>query len=432
MSDAQTAKLLKARTPILVGVLALVILIGGVGYWSVEARIAGAVIASGTVQVEGRRQVVEHPEGGVVTAINARNGDVVTAGDVLLQLDPSRLTSELSIVEGQLQELLVRKARLMAERDGLGDIPSVATLSDLPQPSPGLVDGERRLFDARAAGLAEESEQLDEQIQQIENRILGTGSQANALDEQIAFAAEDLSNQRTLLDQQLTQASQVLRLERDLSQLKGQRAQLDAQVAELKGQIAALRIQKIRLTTSRREEATAELRDLEFREVELGERRLDLKDRSERLALKAPVSGVVFGSVIDAPQSVVRPADPVLYIVPQDQPIVIEARLNPVDIDQVFVGQEAVLRLTALDQRTTPEISGTVRVVSADAVIDQSTGVSYYAAEILPLPDGLELVGAEAIVPGMPVEAFIQTNERRPIDYLTQPLTDYIARAMKG
>ena len=432
MSDAQTAKLLKARTPILVGVLALVILIGGFGYWSVEARIAGAVIASGTVQVEGRRQVVEHPEGGVVTAINARNGDVVTAGDVLLQLDPSRLTSELSIVEGQLQELLVRKARLMAERDGLGDIPSVATLSDLPQPSPGLVDGERRLFDARAAGLAEESEQLDEQIQQIENRILGTGSQANALDEQIAFAAEDLSNQRTLLDQQLTQASQVLRLERDLSQLKGQRAQLDAQVAELKGQSAALRIQKIRLTTSRREEATAELRDLEFREVELVERRLDLKDRIERLALKAPVSGVVFGSVIDAPQSVVRPADPVLYIVPQDQPIVIEARLNPVDIDQVFVGQEAVLRLTALDQRTTPEISGTVRVVSADAVIDQSTGVSYYAAEILPLPDGLELVGAEAIVPGMPVEAFIQTNERRPIDYLTQPLTDYIARAMKG
>ncbi|MEL7112693.1 MAG: HlyD family type I secretion periplasmic adaptor subunit [Pseudomonadota bacterium] len=432
MSDPAIKRLLTARTPILVGLAALFVLIGGFGYWSVEARIAGAVIASGTVQVEGHRQVVEHPEGGVVVAINARNGDIVLAGDVILQLDPTRLQSELTIVEGQLQELLVRKARFIAERDGLEEMPGVETDIDLPRPASDVIAGERRLFEARASGLAEEAEQIDEQIAQIENRILGIGAEAEALDQQIVFAAEDLSNQRSLLEQQLTQASQVLGLGRDLSQLRGQRGRLDAEIAELRGQIAAARIQKVRLTTARREEATTELRDLEFREIELVERRIDLKDRIARLTLRAPVSGVVFGSVVDAPQSVVRPADPVLYIVPQDQPVVIEARLNPIDIDQVFAGQEAVLRLTALDQRTTPEISGVVRIVSADAVLDQATGLTYYSAEIMPAPEGLELVGRDSIVPGMPVEAFIQTNERSPIDYLTKPLTDYIARAMRG
>ena len=432
MSDLKVDRLLKARTPVLIGIVALFVLIGGFGYWSVEARIAGAVIAPGTVQVEGRRQVVEHPDGGVVIEINARNGDQVEAGAVLFQLDPTRLLTELSIVEGQLLELVVRKARLLAERDELEEIPEVASDAGLPHPSAEIIDGERRLFEARASGLAEERDQIDEQIRQIENRILGIGAQADALDQQIAFATQDLSSQRALLERQLIQTSIVLGLERDLSQLKGQRARLDAEVAELRGQIAAARIQKVRLVTARREEAIAALRDLEFREVELVERRLDLKDRIDRLTIRAPVGGVVFGSVIDAPQSVLRAADPVLYIVPQDQPVVIEARLNPIDIDQVFTGQAAVLRLTALDQRLTPEIDGVVRVVSADAVLDQATGLTYYSAEIVPSQAGLELVGPNVIVPGMPVEAFIQTDERRPIDYLTKPLTDYIARAMRG
>ncbi|MEO1239664.1 MAG: HlyD family efflux transporter periplasmic adaptor subunit, partial [Pseudomonadota bacterium] len=211
-----------------------------------------------------------------------------------------------------------------------------------------------------------------------------------------------------------------------------QRGRFDAETAELRGQIAAARIQILRLTSTRREEAIAELRDLEFREVELGERFLDLRDQIERLQIRAPVSGVVFGSVVDAPRSVVRPAEPVMYIVPQDQPVIIEARLDPIDIDQVFVGQVAVLRLTALDQRTTPEIEGTLRVVSADATVDQSTGVAFYTAEVVPTSESLATIGPGVIVPGMPVEAFIQTNERRPIDYLTQPLTDYFARAMRG
>mgnify|MGYP001795555087 FL=1 len=206
---------------------------------------------------------------------------------------------------------------------------------------------------------------------------------------------------------------------------------LDSEIAELRGQIAAFKIQKLRLISSARAEAIAELRDLEFRAVELGERFVDLRDQIARLKIRAPVDGVVFGSLVDAQRSVVRPADPVMYIVPQDQPLIIEARINPVDIDQVFVGQMAMLRLTALDQRTTPEVEGRLRVVSADAAIDQSTGVAYYTAEVVPSADGLAGIGPGAIVPGMPVEAFIQTDARRPIDYLTKPLTDYVARALR-
>lgn len=431
MSDPKMNRQLRARLPILVGLGALFVLVGGFGFWSVEARIAGAVIAAGTVQVEGRRQVVDHPEGGVVDAIVVRNGDTVASGDVLLELDPTRLQTELSIVEGQFQELLVRRSRLLAERDGLADMAPLATVEGLDPPPADLIDGERQLFQARLAGLKEEGDQIDEQIHQIENRILGIEAQAAALDQQIAFASQDLDNQRALLDQQLTQASTVLGLERDMSQLRGQRGRFDAEIAELRGQIAAARIQKLRLVTAEREEAIAQLRDLEFREVELSERYLDLRDQIAGLTIRAPASGVIFGSVVDAPQSVVRPAEPVMYIVPQDQPVIVEARLNPIDIDQVFAGQSVILRLSALDQRTTPEISGTLRVIAADAVIDQSTGVAYYTAEVVPSPEGLAAIGPGVIVPGMPVEAFIQTDERRPIDYLTKPLTDYIARAMK-
>lgn len=431
MSVPALAPLLKARRPMIVGVLALLVLVGGFGYWSVEARISGAVIASGTVQVEGRRQVVEHPDGGVVVAIRARNGDAVEAGEVLLELDPTRLETEVAIVEGQIQELLVRKARLIAEREGLGGLVELEEVEGLGAPPDALVEGETRLFAARMDGLSEETEQIGEQIRQIENRILGIEAQADALDQQIAFASEDLANRRTLLEQQLTQASVVLGLERELSQLRGQRGRLDADVAELRGQIAASRIQQLRLQSTRREDAIAQLRDLEFREVELIERFFDLRDRIARLSLRAPVAGVVFGSVVDAPQSVVRAADPVMYIVPQDQPVIVEARLNPIDIDQVFIGQTAILRLTALDQRTTPEVRGVVRVVSADAEVDPSTGITFFTAEVAPMVEDLKEVGSDSIVPGMPVEAFIQTDARRPIDYLTQPLTDYIARALK-
>ncbi len=431
MSPAGITRLLQARLPVLVGLMALCVLVGGLGYWSVEARIAGAVIAPGTVQVEGRRQVVEHPDGGVVTAIHVRNGDTVAAGDPLLELDPTRLQTELSIVKGQIHELAVRKSRLTSERDGLEALVDFELVDGIGTPPSQLVESETRLFEARAAGLREEGAQIDEQILQIENRILGIAAQSDALDQQVTFASEDLANRRTLLEQQLVQASAVLNLERDLSQLRGQRGQLVSEVAELRGQIAAARIEKLRLTSARREEAIAELRDLEFREVELGERYFDLSDRIARMTLRAPVAGIVFGSVVDAPQSVVRAADPVLYIVPQDQPVIVEARLDPTDIDQVFAGQIATLRLTALDQRTTPEIDGRVRVVSADAVVDQSSGATYYTAEVIPSAEDLNQLGQDSIIPGMPVEAFIKTETRRPIDYLTKPLTDYIARAMR-
>lgn len=431
MSNPKINRLLQARLPVLIGFAALFVLLGGFGYWSVEARISGAVIASGTVQVDGRRQVVEHPEGGVIAAIHVRNGDSVSAGDILLELDPKRLETERAIVEGQLQELLVREARLLAERDGVERLAPLDLIEGLAPPAADIIDGERRLFEARVAGRREESEQINEQIRQIENRIIGIRAQAEALDQQIAFAREDLQNQRALLDQQLAQSSVVLALERDMSQLLGQRGRFDAEIAELRGQIAAFRIQKLRLISSARAEAIAELRDLEFRSVELGERFVDLRDQIARLKIRAPVGGVVFGSVVDAERSVVRPADPVMYIVPQDQPLIIEARVDPVDIDQVFVGQVAMLRLTALDQRTTPEVEGRLRVVSADAAIDQGTGLAYYTAEVVPSPDGLAGIEQGLVVPGMPVEAFIQTDERRPIDYLTKPLTDYVAHAFR-
>ena len=212
MSDPKMTRLLKARLPVLIGLATLFVLLGGFGYWSVEARISGAVIASGTVQVDGRRQVVEHPEGGVVAAIHVRNGDIVSAGDVLLELDPKRLETERAIVAGQLQELLVREARLLAERDAMERLAPISFIEGLFPPAADIIDGERRLFEARAAGRREEGEQIDEQIRQIENRIVGIKAQAEALDQQIEFAGQDLQNQRSMLFLQFALTSGVLAL----------------------------------------------------------------------------------------------------------------------------------------------------------------------------------------------------------------------------
>ncbi|MEM9710285.1 MAG: HlyD family type I secretion periplasmic adaptor subunit, partial [Pseudomonadota bacterium] len=400
------SSLLSARKPLIVGFAALFVLVGGLGVWSVEARISGAVIAPGTVQIEGRRQVVEHPEGGVVTAIRARNGDAVEAGDTLLLLDDARLASELAIVQGQLIEVLARKARLVAERDGADEIDFSAAALEGTLPPQDVIEGEAGLFEARAKGLSEESSQIDEQILQLENRIAGIGAQIEAQTDQIALVGDDLQNRRELLEKQLTQASVVVQLERQFAELKGDLGKLEADTAELRGQIAAARISQLRLSTTRREEAISVLRDLEFREVELQERRIDLRDRISRLDIKAPVGGIVFGSVIDAAQSVIQAGEPILFIVPQDQPIVVAARVDPINVDQVFPGQATVLRFSSLDQRTTPEIAGTVKFVSADAVTDQATGLTYYESEISPDLDALSAIGEEQpIIPGMPVEA---------------------------
>lgn len=429
-----TANISKATIPLTVGFTALAILIAGLGYWSVTARIAGAVVASGLIEVQSHRQVIQHPEGGVVGAILASDGDVVEANQTLIRFDGRRQRSELKIVEGQLFEILARSARLKAERDGLDTLVFPTQLSEISGTDKTIdrqLIEETNLFGARQLALAQETEQLNEQVTQIENRIDGTTAQIYAMSKQLELVGHELENQQSLFLQGLTNAARVLELRTRQASLQGELGKLTADTAELRGEISALKVELLKLKTRRQEEAISALRELQYSEIELAERRITLLDTLSRLDVKAPLGGIIYGTQIFALQAVVQPGAPIMYVIPQGRPLVIAARVDTIHVDQIHIGQEASLRFSSFDQRWTPTILGTVRRISADVVADEMTGFTYYAVELAPQTNELEKLGDQELLPGMPVEAFIRTGDRSPMAYLTKPLTDYFVRAFR-
>jgi len=387
------------------GLGGLALLIFGFGGWASFSEISGAVIAPGQIEVDQNRQVVQHPDGGVVAEILAQEGDTVRQGQLLIQLDATRLGSELAIVEGQLFELMARRGRLEAERDDRPEPVYDALLRDSAASNGDaavLMAGQSQLLAARRASTAQEVAQLAKRRSQIDTQITGISAQSQALGQQLQLIEEELTDQQTLLDRGLAQAGRVLALRREQARLSGQLGELTAQ------------------------------RDLQFRELELAEQRRALLERRDRLAIRAPVSGIIYGLQVTTPRSVIRAAEPVMFIIPQDRPLVIAARVDPIHIDKITLGQPVNLRFSALDQRTTPELTGEVAKVSPDAFVDQARGLSYYRAEItLPEAEQAKLPNTIRLLPGMPVEAFIRTGDRTPLAYLTKPLTDYFSKAFR-
>jgi len=423
------------RKPMIVGVLGLLLLVGGFGTWAAMTQISGAVIASGQIEVDQNRQVVQHPDGGVVEEILVEEGNAVDAGTVLIRLDPNELQSELAIVESQLFELMARRGRLEAERDERETITFAPLLLETAESRPdvrNLKDGQRRLFEARRASIAQAIEQLQKQQEQIADQITGITAQQGSMDQQLALIERELTDQQSLFDRGLAQVSRVLSLQREAARMSGTVGELAANEAQARGRITEIDIEILNLQSRRREEAITQLRDIQSRELELHERRRALLERMSRLDVTAPVAGIVYDLRVFARRSVIRPADPVLYIIPQDRPLVINARVEPIDIDKLSIGQEVTLRFSALDQRATPELTGSVKLISADAFEDEATRQSYYRAEIV-LGEGeqAKLPEDATLLPGMPVEAFIPTEDRTPLAYLVKPLTDYFTKAFR-
>ena len=417
--------------PMTLGLIALLVLVGGFGTWAVMAQITGAVITSSQIEVNRNRQVIQHPDGGVVDVILVQEGDAVVKGDTLIRLDASLLKSELAVVEGQLFEIIAPRGRLEAERDGETALTFNPLLSDVPQ-GPSLIAGQTRLFDARLESNMRAIEQLQQQRAQISSQISGIAAQQTALATQSDLIQQELTDQQTLLRQQLIQASRVLALQRQEANLLGRVGELTASAAQAAERRTEIEIQILTLASTRREEAITRLRDLQYNELELSERSRTLRQRLGRLDLRAPVSGIVYGMQVFAEQSVISGAEPVMFLVPQDRPLVIATKVQPTDIDQIHLGQDVTLRFSAFDQRRTPELMGTVTLVSADIFLDDSTQVSYYQAQVqLNEGEAEKLPEDMVLIPGMPVEAFVRTADRSPMDYLLKPLAEYFAKAFR-
>ncbi len=433
-SDRPARPFWSVRGPVLLGLVTLALLLGGFGAWATMTRLSGAIVAPGRIEVELNRQVVQHPDGGVVAEIDVIEGAAVTAGDVLIRLDGTLLRSERAITLGQLHELVARRARLTAERNGEPAPVFPADLAALVGTDPAvdeLLDGQVRLFAARLDTFTTTNEQLRRRIGQIGSQIEGVDAQKAALDTQLGLIQTELHNQQALLEKGLAQASTVLSLEREQARLQGLQGELTASRAQAEGRITEIELEISRLASARIEDAENELREIGPALMELAERLRAVDERISRLDLRAPVSGVVLGLAVTTPRAVIRAADPVLYIVPQDRPLVIATQVAPIHIDQIHVGQPVELVFSAFSSRTTPHLKGKVSVISADAFTDQKTMASFYRAEIV-LDDGeIAKLEDQTLLPGMPVEAFIQTEAQTPLAYLLKPFTDYFSRAFR-
>lgn len=414
-----------------IGLVTVAVFLGGLLYWSMATRISGAIIASGRTEVDSNRHIIQHLEGGVVAEIRVSEGSKVAKGDLLIRLDGAALRSDLALVENQLFEVLARMGRLQAERDDTAEITfDPLLLAQTTEDARALMRGQERLFHARVESGKQQTDQLLRRREQITQRITGIHAQSESLGTQLALIEEELSNQTSLLDKGLAQASRVLALRREQAVLTGQTGELSATLAQADEQITEINIEILRLSSERREDAIQELRDSEFRKLDLLEKRQAIRRKLDNLDMRATTDGVVYGLSVFAAEAVLRPAEPVMYLVPQNRPLVITARVAATDVDQVFVGQAATLHFASFDQRTTPQLFGTVGNVSADAFTDDRTGMSFYRIELL-LNDGEMARIQDTILPGMPVEAFISTTDRSPMAYLTKPLADYFNKAMR-
>lgn len=434
MNDAPKSNW-RAGRPLGIGFFAILVLVGGFGGWAFLTTLAGAIIAPGQIEVDRNRQVVQHPDGGVVSAIMVDEGDTVEAGQILIELDSTLLSSQQAIIEGQLFEYMARRGRLEAERDSIEHItfPSELLLQAEKEPRIAeLAEGQERLFVARADSLAREIEQLGKRRSQIANQIDGIEAQQEALRLQLELISRELADQQSLLDKGLAQASRVLALQRQEANLKGAVGELTANKAQAEGRITEFEIEVIKMGARRREEAISQLRDQQPEELRLREQRRALAEQLNRLSIRTPVSGIVYGLTVFTQRSVIRPAEPLLFLVPQDRPLIIASQIQPIHRDQIFVGQEVVLRFSGFDQRTTPELTGRVMQISADIFQDEATRYAYYRAEIELVEGEVSKLPKDAkLTPGMPVETYLRTNDQSPISFLLKPLSAYFIKAFK-
>ena len=464
MNARTTERGFPAHRALVLGLGGVIMLVGGLAGWGVFASISGAVIATGRVAVESRNQVVEHIDGGTVSEVLVRDGDVVARDDVLLRFGDLSLRSEVAILEGQFTELAALRNRLEAEfRDAdsiVWDDELTATSGNSPAVRE-VLEGQERLFRARRAAREGEVALLRERIGQAREEINGFEARSVSLQQQSALIARELEVNRGTFEKGLTRLDRLLALERAARNLEGQAGTNAASIARTRGRIAELELQILQVDARRIEEAEQQARDAKAQENQVRERLALVRERLERMEVRAPAPGIVFGMRVAAPGEVVQPGEPILQVVPEDSDFVVMAQIEPIHVDQVYPGQEAVLRFTAFPLQVTPEFEGHVVRVSADAVLDPAGGRSWYEVELAmggPLESVTSAPGAErsfadslagalglggsrhasgglagelALTPGMPVEVHMRTRERSVISYLAKPVTDFFQRSMR-
>jgi HlyD family secretion protein len=417
----------------LIGLLVIVLLVGGVGGWAATSEISGAVIAPGTLVVESNVKKVQHPTGGIVGEILVKEGDEVEAGRIVVRLDDTLTKATLGIVSSQLDEMTAREARLLAEREGADEIdfPDSLTGRRAEKAVATAIAGEDKLFESRRNTRNGQKAQLRERMAQTRQEIVGLSAQSEGKEREIKFIGEELTGVTELYQKNLIPIMRYMQLQRDQAKLQGERGQLIAEIARARVKISETELQILQIDQDFRTELLKELRDVQGKIAEMKERVNAAQDQLKRVEIRAPQSGMVHQLAVHTVGGVIANGETIMLIVPRSDALVVEAKVAPQDIDQLALGAKATVRIMAGNQRTTPDLGGVLTRISADLTHEQQTNLTYYVVRATLNPEDLARLGDLKLVPGMPAEAFIQTHERTPLQYLLKPLRDQIARTFR-
>ena len=414
------------------GIVVIALFFGAFGAWAVFAPLESAAIAPGVLGVSGKRKTVQHLEGGIVADILVEEGDRVAAGQTLIVLDDTRARSSFSLLQGQHRSAAALKARLEAERDGLPEVryPDWLRKAVTEDDADDFLSTQDRIFQARARSLGNRTAIYEQRIAQLHEEATGLKEEIKAQDRQIGLLEEEIDSIRELVEKGFEGKQRLLSLARRKAEVEGRRAQNRARIARVEQRVGETRLTIVELGNVNLNEVVAELREVEARMSDLRESMSAARNVFARTRATAPVAGTVVDLRVFTRGGVVGEGDPLMDIVPADGDLVIEARIDPTDIDTVYTGLPAQVRLTAFSHLTTPMLTGTVLKVSADRLTDERTGVPYYEARVQLDPGQPELADLN-LQPGMPAEVMIITGKRTALDYLLKPIVASFRRALR-
>jgi HlyD family secretion protein len=415
------------------GFFSLILMVGTLGAWSVLANLNSAVIAPATIVVESYSKKVQHRDGGIVEKIMVKDGDRVEIGQDIVILDPTETRSELGIVDGLLDELIVKRSRLEAQRDGQTEMtlpPELLARAGEPKLA-NIVNGQRKLLTSVLESLSGKKQQYTQQIEQLNEQILGVDAQAESKKLQVKLIQGELVNLRKLQKQGLVPINRVLTMEREEASLQGQLGELKANRASALARIGEVNVQMLQIDEELRTQTLTELREAEGKITELSERRISASSRLGRMVIKSPITGTIYQSAVHTEGGVVGAGETLMLIVPEGDDLVLQAQVQPKDIDDIYENQAARVRFPSFNSRLTPEIDAIVSQVAADTTkMDQNTP-PFYAVRLKIEAEALKKLGNNQLKPGMSAEAFIQTTARTPFDYFVRPLLDNFAHAFR-
>lgn len=429
MGDSASNVRISIRHHLLFGGVVVAGLLGGVGAWSAATEISGAVVAPGAVAVESNAKKVQHPEGGVIAQLNVREGDRVKAGDVVARLDETQVRANLAIVTKALNEFYALEARLTAERDGAAAVEFGSFLSAASQDNVDAMAsmaGQRTIFESRRTARESAKTQFREQIAQLESGIEGLVTQQRAREKELLLIDGELTGVRDLFSKNLVPVARVNALERDRARIDGERGKLIADIATSRGTIAEKKIQMLRLDDDFRSEVVKELADVRNKINENVERKIASEDRLRRVDIKAPASGQIHQLNIFTVGGVIGNGESLMLVVPENDKLVIDAQVEPQDIEHVSVGQKANIHFSAFADRNLRDSVGEVMTVSPDLVEDPVSRRKFYRIKLSAVAPVNAEGKALTLVPGMPVECFIVKGDRTVLSYLLKPVRDQL------